>query len=107
MAANITHFFAVGPRLTLTRQVIQACTRCGAPGVYQCDARFDREKWPALWNPDKAREPVGDVCPQCNFLRPPNKPGGEQVAFEWSLARRMAVWTWRQFFPLNPMESPK
>jgi hypothetical protein len=106
--ADITHFFAVGPRLTLTMQVAQACTHCGAPGTYQANEQYDHEKkWPALLVPDKKGQHVGMVCPQCNFLRPPNKPGGEQVNFEWSLARRMCVWTWRQFFPLNPMETPR
>jgi len=98
--AELNTMFAVGPRLTQRRTLIQKCAKCGAPGTYH-DHESIKASWPGCYSVQKAHSPVGDICPNCNFLRPPDMEVGRSVLYEWSLARRILVRIWRCFFPLD------
>lgn len=57
------------PGAWVRASVTPACRSCMAPGLYKAEERI-REGWPACYDPDRAGQPVGAVCPQCGARRP-------------------------------------
>ncbi len=61
---------------TLEATVIRACLGCGAPGIYSASEE-DKNSWPGIYDPDRARQLVGDICPNCGVKRSANEDLGE------------------------------
>jgi hypothetical protein len=72
----------ISHRQTLHASVVRACVECQAPGLYQSSESFV-EKYPELYRPAWAGQPVGDVCPHCGHKRPKTEDLGEIWSKEW------------------------
>lgn len=53
--------------------VQRACTHCGAPGVWH---NIPGEVNARCYDPLRAGQPIGDICPQCDSPRVANEPHG-------------------------------
>ena len=81
-STNVESVSGISHRQTLYASVVRACVECHAPGVYQSDESFV-EKYPELYRPAWAGNPVGDVCPHCGRKRPKVEDLGQVWSKEW------------------------
>ena len=88
MPATREDTFTLGlTRSSLEGELIFACTKCGAPGVYS-DHVSIQTGWPACYDPSRKQRHVGDICPQCGASRKPNLHKGE-------LQSNIPLWVWK------------
>lgn len=80
-------------RSSLEGRVLLACPTCGAPGVYS-DHESIMRGWSGCYDPARAQQPVGDVCPNCNCRRSPDRDLGEMQA-------SIPLWMWKTILVLK------
>lgn len=74
-------------RKSLEGTVIRACRVCQAPGTYS-NSNVIKVGWPECYNPDRAGQSVGSVCPRCGERRPDVESLGE-------LSATMPMFIWK------------
>ena len=84
-------------RQSLIANVVRACGKCGAPGVFHAVEGVN----PGCYDPLRVNHPVGDTCPNCGASRVAVESHGEIWFREW----RVGAWAvlkdafWRFFNP--------
>lgn len=76
----------VSERVTIERswelhaQVNRACKNCGAPGVFHA---VDPNINPGCYDPYRAGQAVGEICPNCNAPRAKTEEHGKIWSKKW------------------------
>ncbi len=87
-------------RQSLEAVVITACPNCGAPGVYKSEISI-AIGWPKCYvSPGDHRDTktVGDTCPECGYLRNPDRDLGEIWSREWRYKKESIFQRFLSFF---------
>lgn len=85
-AENLNNVVLGLHRNSLEGKVIYACPHCGGPGAYSGHISI-ANGWIGCYDRDRAGQPVGDICPNCNKARLPDLDKGE-------LKASIPLWLW-------------